>query len=169
MKARITELDINYQNGNGKVTLELDKRYLQRLETFKDKELELNVKEYKEDRSKQANSYMWVILQEMADLLNTTKEDLYKKYIKDKGLFRIIKVNNSAVNTMSKIWNDRGLGWFTDIANQNEDNTELILYYGTSSYDTKQMSLFIDYIVQDAKELGIDTTTLEEQQRLLNT
>ena len=168
MKARITDLDINYQNGKGKITLEIDSRYLQRLETFKEKELELNIKEYKEVRNNQANSYMWVILQEMADILKTTKEDLYKKYIKEKGLFRIIKVNNNAVNTMTKIWNDRGLGWFTDIANQGEDDTELILYYGTSSYDTKQMSVFISYICEDAKELGIDTTTLEEQQRLLN-
>lgn len=168
MKARILNLDIDYQNDKGKVTLEIDKRYLGQLETFLDKELDISVKEYKLDRSKQANSYMWVILQQMADLTQTTKEDLYKKYIKEKGLFRTIKVNNSAVNTMIKIWQDRGLGWFSDVVDKDEDSTELILYYGTSSYDTKQMSTFIDYIVQDAKELGIDTTTLEEQQKILS-
>lgn len=168
MKARINNLDIDFDTGKGKITLLVDKQYLSTIEKLKDKELDVSLKEYKEDRSKQANSYMWVILQEMADKLNTTKEALYQKYIKEKGLFRIIKLNNNAVSTMSKIWQDRGLGWFTDVVSKNDEDTDLILYYGTSSYNTKQMSIFIDYIVQDAKELGIDTTTLEEQQRLLN-
>lgn len=168
MKARISNLDIDYNTGKGKITLLVDKQYLNNVEKLKDKELDVNIKEYKEDRSKQANAYMWTIIQEMADIMKTTKEELYQKYIKEKGLFRIIKLNNNAVSTMSKIWQDRGLGWFTDVINKDDENTELILYYGTSSYNTKQMSVFIDYIVQDAKELGIDTTTLEEQQRIMN-
>lgn len=168
MKAILTDLGINYENGKGKITLEVDKQYLNRIELFKDKELDVTIKEYKEDRSKQANAYMWVILQEMADMTQTTKEEIYKRYIKEKGLFRVIKVNNDAVQTLVKTWNDRGLGWVSEISNKDDTYTELIMYYGSSSYNTKQMSTFIDYIVQDAKELGIDTTTLEEQQRLLN-
>lgn len=168
MKARIYNLDIDFETDKGKVVLEVDKRQLGLLEKLKDTELEVTIKEYKEPRGNQSNSYMWVILQEMADLTNTSKEELYKKYVREKGLFRIIQVNNSAVNTMRKIWHERGLGWLSEIYKKEEDNTELILYYGTSSYDTKQMSSFIDYIVQDAKELGIDTTTLEEQERLNN-
>jgi len=168
MKAILTDLGINYQNGKGKITLEIDKQYLAKIETFKDKELDISIKEYKEDRSKQANSYMWVILQEMADITQTTKEDIYKKYIREKGLFRIVKVNKEATNTLIKTWTDRGLGWLVDKEKEDDDSVELVMYYGSSSYNSKQMSNFIDYIVQDAKELGIDTTTLEEQQKLLN-
>lgn len=165
MKTRISNLEVDFTTDKGLVVLEVDKYQLKNLETLKDKELDVTIKEYKQPRGNQSNSYMWVILQEMADILNTTKEELYKKYVKDKGLFRIIKLNNSAVDTMTKIWNERGLGWFTEVSNKDEENTELVLYYGTSSYDTKQMSVFIEYIVQDAKELGIDTSTLEEQFR----
>ena len=168
MKSRLTDLGINYQNGKGKITLEIDKQYLSKVETFKDKELDISIKEYKEDRSKQANAYIWVVLQEMADLTHTTKEELYKKYIREKGLFRVVKVNNDAVQTLIKTWSDRGLGWVSEPYSKDEEFTELIMYYGSSSYNTKQMSTFIDYIVQDAKELGIDITTLEEQQRLLD-
>ena len=168
MKARIYNLDIDFETDKGKVVLEVDKRQLSILEKLKERELDITIKEYKEPRGNQSNSYMWVIIQEMADKLNTSKEELYKKYVKEKGLFRIIEVNKSAVNTMRKIWHERGLGWFSEIYKDNGESVEIILYYGTSSYDTKQMSTFIDYIVQDAKELGIDTTTLEEQERLNN-
>lgn len=163
MKSRILNLDIDFKTNKGKVVLEVDKYQLSKLETLQNKELDVSIKEYKEPRGNQSNSYMWVILQEMADITKTSKEELYKKYIKEKGLFRIIELNNSAVDTMKKIWNERGLGWFTETLNKNDKTTELILYYGTSSYDTKQMSNFIEYIVEDAKALGIETSTLEEQ------
>lgn len=35
-------------------------------------------------------------------------------------------------------------------------------YNGSSSYDTKQMSRLIDYVVQDAKSLDIETMTDRE-------
>lgn len=168
MKVRLNNLNIDYETNQGTCTFIFDKRYLYQLEQYRDKDLDITIKEYKEPRSNNANSYMWVIIQEMADILKTSKEELYKKYIKEKGLFRTIRVNNEAVDTMIKIWSDKGLGWFSEISNKNDNDTELIMYYGSSSYNTKQMSNFIDYIIQDAKELGIDTTTLEEQQRLLN-
>ena len=42
----------------------------------------------------------------------------------------------------------------------------MILYYGSSTYDTQQMSLLIDHIVQDAKALGIETMTPAELEAL---
>jgi len=168
MKARLSNLNIDYETNKGTCTFIFDKKYLEQLDQFKDKDLDITIKEYKEPRSNNANAYMWAIIQEMADILKTSKEELYKKYIKEKGLFRIIKINNEAIETMRKIWQDKGLGWFSEIYHIGESDTEIIMYYGSSSYNTKQMSNFIDYIIQDAKELGIDTTTLEEQQRLLD-
>ena len=38
----------------------------------------------------------------------------------------------------------------------------MVLYYGSSVYDTKQMSALIDHIVQDCKALGIETKTPAE-------
>ena len=60
------------------------------------------------------------------------------------------------------LWQDKGLGWVVDIVEKKENSTEVILYYGTSSYNTKQMSNFIDYVVDSAKEMGIQVLSPEE-------
>ena len=37
-----------------------------------------------------------------------------------------------------------------------------MLYYGSSTFDTKQMSRLIDNIVQDCKAVGIETLTPQQ-------
>lgn len=38
----------------------------------------------------------------------------------------------------------------------------MVLYYGSSTFDTKQMARLIDNIVQDCKALGIETLTPQQ-------
>ena len=125
----------------------------------KDVETKFEIKEYKQKRSINANNYCWVLLQKIADVLHSTKEEIYRTYIKEKGIFRPITINNEAVNTICHSWEKQGIGWLYDIVHKGNTTTDLLLYYGTSSYNTKQMSEFVDYVVEEAKLLGIETLT----------
>lgn len=119
-----------------------------------------NIKEHKEKRSLNANSYCWVLLGKIADALGTTKEEVYREYIKDKGIYRIITMNSEAVPTFKKVWEEKGLGWICETSETNIAGlTDVVAYYGTSSYNTKQMANFIDYVVEEAKVLNIETLT----------
>lgn len=162
MKCRLLDISIDYVTNKGKITLQVAKNELQQLETLVDKELAVEIKEYKNKRSLNANNYCWVLIQEIADALGSTKEEVYKKFIKEKGIFRTMTVDNKALNTLIYLWQDKGLGWVVDILDKKEDSTEVILYYGTSSYNSKQMATFIDYIVESAKEIGIQVISPED-------
>lgn len=98
----------------------------------------------------------------IADVVKSTKEEIYQKIIKEKGIFRTITINNEAVNTICHSWSNQGLGWIYEVINKGTTTTDLILYYGSSSYNTKQMANLIDYIVEEAKELNIETLTPRE-------
>ena len=132
----------------------------------RDREQLFEIKEYKKKRSLNANSYCWVLLQKLADKLNTTKEELYRKYIKEKGIFRTITIDNQAVSTFIHLWEEKGLGWICEVLNKGETTTDLIAYYGTSSYNTSQMANYVDYIVEECKLQGIETMTPEELESL---
>lgn len=132
----------------------------------KDREQLFEIKEYKKKRSLNANSYCWVLLQKLADKLNTTKEELYRKYIKEKGIFRTITIDNQAVSTFIHLWEEKGLGWICEVLNESDTTTDLIAYYGTSSYNTSQMAHYVDYIVEECKLQGIETMTQEELESL---
>lgn len=60
-------------------------------------------------------------------------------------------------------WNKNGIGWQTEVMDSKIDGCKnVVLYYGSSTFDTKQMSRLIDNIVQDCKELGIETLTPQQ-------
>lgn len=132
-----------------------------------DKEKVFEVKEHKLKRSLNANAYCWVLMNKIADAIKSTKEEVYREYIKNKGIFRLITMNKDATNTFIKVWQEKGLGWICDISESKyEGMVDVVAYYGTSSYNTKQMANFIDYVVDEAKNLGIETLPPDEIERL---
>lgn len=133
-----------------------------------DKTKQYEIKEVKKKRSLNANAYCWQLIGEIANAMNMTKEEIYRDYILHKGIYKIITISNNAVDTFIKVWSDRGLGWICEVSETNSpDLTDVICYYGTSSYNTKQMANFIDYVVQEAKNLGIKTKEDIELERLI--
>lgn len=125
-----------------------------------DKDKIYEIKEHKKKRSLNANAYCWVLIGKIADAIGSTKEEVYRNYISHKGIYRIITIDKKAAATFMKIWTEKGLGWICETSeSKNDDFIDVIAYYGTSSYNTKQMANFIDYVVEEAKNLDIDTLT----------
>ena len=121
------------------------------------------VKEHKQKRSLNANAYCWVLIGKIADAIGSTKEEVYRNYIINKGIYRIITIDKKAADTFMKVWQDKGLGWICETSeSKNDDFIDIIAYYGSSSYNTKQMANFIDYVVEEAKNLDIETLTPAE-------
>ena len=122
------------------------------------------VKHRKNKRSINANNYLWQIIQQIADKIGSTKEEVYKQAIQDKGQFQIIPVKDEAVNTFIKCWAKNGLGNICDIKGKSkiEGYTNIICYFGSSTYDNIQFHAFTEYIVNEANKLGIDVRTPDE-------
>lgn len=117
-----------------------------------------DITERKEKRSLNANSYCWTLIGKIAGAVGNTKEEVYREYIKNKGIYRIVTMNKEAVPTFIKIWSEKGLGWLCETSETKIAGlVDVVAYYGTSSYNTKQMANFIDYVVQEAKQLDIET------------
>lgn len=128
--------------------------------------LDIKISKPTKKRSRDANAYAWTLLSQIAELINSTKEDVYKEYIRQKGIYRDITLNNEAVNTFTHAWSKNGLGYVYDVLEKDDKFTTLLAYYGSSSYNSKQMANFIDYVVNEAKELGIQTETPDEIERM---
>jgi len=168
VKGKIVGFEPDFSTHKPKLILELT-RQDNLDDLFKLREepmLDIKISKPTQKRSRDANSYAWVLMGQIAELINSTKEDVYKEYIRQKGIYREITLNNEAVNTFTHLWTERGLGWICEHLQSNLKETTLLAYYGSSSYNTKQMASFIDYVVQEAKELGIQTETPDEIERM---
>jgi len=163
MKARLLDLAISL-DGKQRLTVELDGDFRETWDELHETECEITVKKYRKRRSLDANAYAWVLLDKIAARKRITKAEAYRHAIRDiGGVSDVICVKNNAVADFKRRWKARGLGWQVEEFNSAIPGwTNLILYYGSSVYDTKQMSDLIDSIVQDAQSLGIETKSQEE-------
>lgn len=109
----------------------------------------LNVK-----RSKQANAYYWTLCGKLAAKLGQPKDEVYRNHVRDVGEnFRIVQIAEyKPRQEYMRLWEALGLGYVVD-----EDGDTLYCYYGSSTYDTKQMARLIDLCVQDCKAVEVET------------
>lgn len=133
-----------------------------------DKEFILTVKEHKQKRSLNANSYAWTLMDKLAEKLKMAKTDIYRSYIKEiGGNNSLVCVQDKALDDLIKTWETHGVGWLAETEKSKLDGcTNVRLYYGSSVYDTTQMSRLIELIVADCKANDIETLTPEELSRM---
>ena len=124
-------------------------------------EISLECKKWRNRRSLDANAYMWTLVDKIAQKTRQKPADVYRHAIKEiPGNSTLVCVQNKAKDVLQQQWQSKGLGWQTDeLPSKIEGCTNIVLYYGSSVYDATQMSLLIDSIVDEAKELGIETMT----------
>lgn len=100
------------------------------IEELKDKKLSIEIKEYKEKRSLNCNSYLWVLLQKMADKLNTSKDELYLEMLSRYGVFTHTVVKPNVVERVKQEWKlVRELGQVTV---NGQTGIQLQCYFGSS-------------------------------------
>lgn len=124
----------------------------------------------KKKRSTDANAYFFTLADKLAERLNIPKTEIYRNYIKEiGGVSETVCVKNEAVAKLCEGWKHNGLGWQTDtVPSKINGCTNVILYYGSSTYNTEQMSRLIDMIVEDCKVQGIETRTPDEIANMLS-
>lgn len=135
-----------------------------------EKELTVTVKEYKPKRTLTQNAYLWAVLGDIAAAAGISKEDVYRSYIKDYGVYEVLPIKNEAAESFIAKWGKNGIGWFCeDIGESKLDGyTKIIAYFGSSTYTTAEMARIIDAVVYDAEEMGIQTMTAQEWSLLNN-
>ena len=168
----LQDISIDYKTNKPRITLLLDTRdSISSLEELKDNKLSVEIKKYRKKRSLDANNYFWKLLNEYCEEKGTDTIEEYKERVKRLGIFRNFKILAEQVKTFEKIWTDKGIAWFCEIVDTeyigNQEFKILCAYYGSSSFNSKQMSRLINDLVEDCKEVGIETKTSEELKSML--
>ena len=132
------------------------------------KVLSLTVKLFRKPRTKHQNDYLWTLCQAIAQAIGVSKEDVYRQVIRDYGQYEAVTVKDEALQSLVEGWQrDRGLGWFVDTMTNYDGTTTALLYFGSSSYDTEQLSRLLDALVDECDTLGLDVQIPDEIKALL--
>ena len=127
-----------------------------------DIEYEITIQKKKNKRSLNASAYCWVLCQKIAEELSktgyTSKEDVYRKAIKDCSHFSYVPVREDAIERYIQIWQGHGLGWLAEDAGECQSLKgyhNIMCYHGSSVYTTAEMQRLINCLVDECNQLGI--------------
>lgn len=127
-----------------------------------DKNKKFEIKEYHKKRSLNANAYAWTLIGKIADVVRNSKEEVYIEMLKKYGQSEIVSV-------LSDIDVTEYFKYFEQIATvklQGKNFTHYKVFKGTSEYNTAEMAVFIDGVISEADELGIDTLPPNEVEKI---
>lgn len=131
-------------------------------ELHETEKLSIKIDKYREKRSLNANNYAWKLLTEIGNVLRSSKDEVYLEMLKRYGQSEIISVlAHIPIGEYVK---------YCEEAGESTLNGKLFKHYkvykGSSEFDTREMSIFLDGVVSEAQELGIDTMTPNEIAKL---
>ena len=131
----------------------------------KDKPISLDIKQYREKRGKDANALLWACLGEIAAALRADKWDIYLTMLRRYGQYTYICVPPQAVAMVKRQWREtEELG---KVNINGREAVQLLCYYGSSTYDTRQFSVLLDGVIGEMKEMGLQAPSSQEMRRSL--
>ena len=155
---RIVGANIDFRTNKPCLTLEVNERndFEALVDEMRDKDkLSIEVKPFRQHRSLNANAYAWLIIGKIADVLRAGKDEIYFRLLKRYGQSELISVlSHVPIGNYVKYYEEAG-----ESKLNGKDFTHYRVYKGSSEFDSREMSIFIDGVVSEAKELGIQTET----------
>lgn len=158
MKARLQNLSFSL-DGESVLTIATREDCRGLWDDLHQTEVDVTIKKHRKKRSLDANAYAWVLMDKLAEAVGRPKMQIYRDVVKDVGgNTETVCVRDKAVDRLRESWSRNGAGWVTETQKSKLPGcTNVTLYYGSSVFDTAQMSRLIDNLVQDCAALGIET------------
>ena len=121
----------------------------------KDTVYDVKIEKHKKMKTSVQNAYAWKLMNEIGNVLRKSKDEVYFDMLKSYGQV-------SEICILSSI-NPSGYFKYYEVSSKRMFNdkefTIYRIYKGSSEFDTREMSIFIDGVIQEAKQLGIQTLT----------
>lgn len=150
--------------GDCAVTVILPRHFLHIYDEYKEKFLKIKLCLWRNKRSLDSNALFWEFCGQLSAKTNIPPRDIYRNLVKEVGgNYEITPIRTCAVKEWIEIWERRGLGWVCEEIGKSklEGYTNVINYFGSSEYDSAQMSRLINLLLQACRENGINTDTPE--------
>ena len=139
----------------GRFIVELELDHPQGLDGLTDCLLDISIEKHRQRRSLNANALLWQCIGELAATMRADKWDIYLLMLKRYGRYTYVCIRPQALEMLKRQWRETEVIGEIDINGQKA--TQVLCYYGSSTYDTKDFSVLLDGVISEMKELGIPT------------
>ena len=164
MKGTIKDIGLTL-SGELSLTLTLPRQSADELKPLMDAPVSVDIKKWRERRSLDANALCWALCRDIGKAVKLPDIEVYRRAVRDAGEYEHLPIKAVAVDTFIRRWQSRGIGWFVDVIDDSKlKGYKLVkVYYGSSSYNTQEMSRLIDWLVDECAQMDIPLPATKEQ------
>lgn len=170
-KGRLSRVSKDLTTDEFVIEIRTKDNILKAYEKLKEKVVSVKVAIFRKKRSLTANGYYWKLLGMVADTLGHSQAYMHNEMLRRHPRIEMIEdrpvivMLPDTIEAEKKIDESEELHLLpTDVTERG--NRQYMLLRGSKTYDTKEMSILIDDIVQEAKEQGIETLPPAEIERM---
>ena len=160
MRGRLKDIQVPFRSKTPVISFEVQAAP-EDFEGLEGKELEITVKQYRKKRSLDANAFLWKCLGEMAAALRTDTWSMYLYMLERYGKYTYIAVKTEAVEDVQRMWRE------TKTVGEHGDMTEMLCFFGSSTYDTKEFSRLLDGVIDEMRQMDIPVPPPEYLQAMM--
>lgn len=166
-KATLKGVAKDWLNGRWNITFEMIEGNIQEVDALKDKELSVEAKKFFEKRSGKANRLLWACCTQIGQAQRPPRDkwDVYLEYIKRQRQCTLLQIVPDALPKLEKQWRECEVVGHPII--DGHEMLDVLCYFGSSTYNSREFSLLLDEIIEDMKQAGIPTPTSEEMRRAI--
>lgn len=174
-RGQLRSITLDYATKNAVISLEVAAAP-EDVERYMGKELKVGISQYRQRRGLTQNAYYWKLATEVAEKLRISTTCLHNMLLREHPRPFVIgdKVAHVPIPDTDKAWNEalESESFHVKPSSQVILGTDGIMYRtytilrGSSDYDTKEMSVLIDDLIEKAKEIGVETATPDELARM---
>lgn len=168
----------SFLTGKPRITLEINEagRVKDSL-SLRDLVLDIELKRHRKKRSLNANSYYWVLITKIAAAIKSSVPEVHNRMLRRYGQIQILDgqgvyltlKDTEAVRAWVEASEEVHLRPTDELRKGKDGNLyrTYMMLKGTHEYDSKEMSVLINGVVDEARDLGIETLTPAELDGML--
>ena len=128
--------------------------------------LKIRLAKARKARSLDANAYFWACVNIISDATGQSKNKTYLQLLKRYGVYTYLVVKEDAVDRLRTIWRDIEILGDTT-TETGAKGKSVLAYFGSSSYNSKEMSRLIDGTVSEIEEMNLTPPPTREINELI--
>lgn len=164
----LEDYNVNFKDNSSKIVLVVNTNEVDILEKLRGSKLNVELKKWYKKRSLDANAYLWVLIREISEKIEVQPKEIYRDAISYMNTYDVLPIRDDAVDRFIENWQKNGDGWICEkFDSKLKGYTNVRAYYGSSTFNTKEMSQLIDIIIEECRNLGIETKPKAEIDALL--
>lgn len=169
MKGRLKDLTFG-SKGEQHITVTVTSDFRQSFDDLKDYEVSVEIKRYREPRSKNANAYFHVLVNKIAEAQRLGNDEVKRQLVLEYGTLatdetgRVLGAMLPASASMDDFY--PYAKWYKSKVLDGKEYDCYLFYKQTHTLDSKEMARLIDGTITVAKELGLETMTPDQLARL---